>query len=111
MSQISISEASRNLSHWINQASYGRDLIVITSRGKAKAILIGADSFEALIGMGDYAHRELMPAEQLRQQFRQALMNAGYADREAIVEMVRKVKQEKRSHASDKRYDGGPGVW
>ncbi len=110
MSQISISEASRNLSHWINQASYGRDLIVITSRGKAKAILIGADSFEALIGMGDYAHRELMPAEQLRQQFRQALVNAGYTDREAIVEMVRKVKQEIANERGQVEYSSDDGA-
>jgi prevent-host-death family protein len=94
MSQVSVSEASRNLSHWVNQATYGRDLVVITSHGKAKAVIISAEAFEKLIGIQDYARRELMPSEQLRREFRQALAEAGYGDREAIVELVRQVKQE-----------------
>ena len=36
---ISISEASRNLSHWVNQASYGRECVLLTSRGRVKAVV------------------------------------------------------------------------
>lgn len=101
MTEVSVSEASRNLSHWINQASYGRDLVVITSRGKAKAVLIGADSFATLIGLERHTERELTPSTQLQQQFQQALAAAGYADREAILELARSVKKEMVAERGD----------
>lgn len=92
--EVSISEASRNLSHWINRASYGREFVVVTSRGKPKAVIMGMDAFEDLIGIGEYLNRELMPLDQFRQQFRQALAESGYQTRDDIVALVREVKQE-----------------
>lgn len=94
MTQVSVSEASRNLSHWVNQATYGRNPVIVTSHGKAKAVIISAEAFEQLIGIHGYAHRELMPPDQLRREFRQALAEAGFGDRDAIVNLVRQVKQE-----------------
>lgn len=94
MTQVSISEASRNLSHWLNQATYGRNPVIVTSHGKAKAVIISAEDFEYLVGIHGYVNRELMPTEQLRQEFRQALHNAGYDNRDAIVDLVRQVKAE-----------------
>lgn len=94
MTQVSISEASRNLSHWINRASYGRDLVFVTSRGKAKAVIIGADTFAALVGMQEYAQRELLPPKTFRREFRAALAEAGYQTREELVALVYQVKQE-----------------
>ena len=94
MTQVSVSEASRNLSHWINRASYGREIVVITSRGRAKAVIVGVDVFEDLIGLGDYADRDLMPVDQLREEFRQALAEANYRTREDIIQLVRDVKSE-----------------
>lgn len=94
MSSISISEASRNLSHWINRATYGRECVVLTSRGKPKAVILGIDAFEDLIGIGNHAQRDLVPLDQLRSRLRQALANAGYMSREGIIELVREVKRE-----------------
>jgi prevent-host-death family protein len=94
MSYVSVAEASRNLSHWINQASYGRDCVVITSRGKAKAVLVSVEAFEALIGIQDMGDSERLPADQFRAEFGQALAEAGYRTREEIVELVREVKRE-----------------
>lgn len=94
MTQVSISEASRNLSHWINKASYGRDLVFVTSRGKSKAVIIGTETFAALVGMQEYAQRELQPTETFRREFRAALIEAGYHSREEIIDLVREVKQD-----------------
>ena len=94
MTQISLSEVSRNLSHWINRASYGWEIVVITSRGRVKAHDGRVNMFEDLIGLGDYAERDLMPLEQLREEFRQALVEAGYQTREDLVHLVREVKAE-----------------
>jgi prevent-host-death family protein len=94
MTQVSISEAGRNLSHWINKASYGRDLVFVTSRGKAKVGIIGADTFAALVGMQEYAQRELQPIETFCLEFRTAVAEAGFQTREEIVDLVRGVKQE-----------------
>jgi len=94
MSLISVSEASQNLSHWINQASYGRDCVIVTSRGRAKAVLIGVEAFEALIGVPDQQHQASRPVQQLRREFQQALAEAGYHTPDQIVDLVRQTKRE-----------------
>jgi prevent-host-death family protein len=94
MAQVSVSEASQNLSHWINQASYGRECVIVTSRGRAKAVLIGAEAFETLIGISDQDRQPPRPVAQLRREFRQALAEAGYGTPDQVVELVRDVKRE-----------------
>lgn len=90
--QTTISQASRNLSHWINQASYGRECIILTSRGRPKAVLLGMEEFESLLGLPSVS--EAMPIERLRTEFRQALAEAGYETRQDILELVDDVKRE-----------------
>jgi len=94
MSLISVSEASQNLSHWINQASYGRDCVIVTSRGRAKAVLIGVDAFEALIGVPAPERQPAQPVQQLRQEFQRALAEAGYGAPDQVVDLVRQVKRD-----------------
>jgi prevent-host-death family protein len=94
MSYVSVAEASRNLSHWVNQASYGRSCIIVTSRGKPKAVIMGVEAFKTLIGVPDVPEDELMSAEQFRKEFGEALAEAGYRTREEIIELVREVKRE-----------------
>jgi prevent-host-death family protein len=94
MAEISISEASRNLSHWINRASYGRELVVVTSRGKAKAVILGMEAFEALFGMEILSEEELTPLPQFQNEFWEATEDAGYKTRDDIVRLVREVRKE-----------------
>ena len=94
MSTVSISEASRHLSRIVNKAAYGQEFVVLTSRGQAKAVLMGIDAFEHLVGTYEYAQRPLKPLDTLRLQVRQALGEAGYDSRESIVALVRDVKHE-----------------
>ena len=94
MSHVSISEASQNLSHWINQASYGRECVIVTSRGRAKAVLIGVEAFAALIGVPDQDRQRSLPVQQLRREFSQALAEAGYETPDQVVDLVRDVKRE-----------------
>jgi prevent-host-death family protein len=91
---ISISEASRNLSHWVNQASYGRECVLLTSRGRVKAVIIGVEAFDALLGVQTTAANRPLPVAQLRHAFRQALAEAGYQTREEILALVQEVKRE-----------------
>ena len=94
MSTVSISEASRKLSRLVNQAAFGNEIVVLTSRGRAKAVLLGMETFEELIDMREYAQEELIPLNTFQQQFQQALAEAGYDNSGKIVEMVREVKRE-----------------
>ena len=55
MSTVSITEASRQLSQLINRAAYGRDIVILTSRGQAKAVLLGMEAFDQLVGMHKHA--------------------------------------------------------
>ncbi|MEZ4705642.1 MAG: type II toxin-antitoxin system Phd/YefM family antitoxin [Caldilineaceae bacterium] len=92
--QVSISEASRNLSHWINEASYGSECVVLTSRGRPKAVLVGMDLFESLLGITVEMPDQPLSVDELRQGFRQALAQAGYASRTDILALVDEVKRE-----------------
>jgi prevent-host-death family protein len=92
--QISVSEAGRNLSHWVNQASYARECVVLTSHGHAKAVIIGVEAFETLLGLDVALNDQPMALPALRSEFRAALAEAGVHTREEIVALVRTVKQE-----------------
>ncbi len=92
MSTISIAEASRQLSQIINRASYGREVVILTSRGKPKAVLLGVEAFQQIIGFE--RKPQLASVNEFRVQFRKALEEAGYRTPEDIVELVRSVKKE-----------------
>jgi len=94
MSIISIAEASRQFSQVVNRAAYGKDVIVLTSRGQPKAVLLGMDAFQRLVGLQQHTQRALMPLDQFQQEFRAALQEAGYETAGQIVDLVRSVKQE-----------------
>lgn len=92
--QVSVSEAGRNLSHWVNQASYGRECVVLTAHGRAKAVIIGLEAFETLLGLDVAANTQPMTLPTLRSEFRTALAEAGVHTRDDMVALVRAVKQE-----------------
>ena len=94
MSTVSISEATRQLSQLVNRAAYGREVLVLTSRGQAKAVLIGVEAFQELVGARQDAQRILMPLDAFQSQFREALAEAGYSTEEKIVELTREVRRE-----------------
>ena len=48
MERVSIAQAKRELSRLVNRAAFGHEIIVLTSRGKPKAVLLGLEDFERL---------------------------------------------------------------
>jgi prevent-host-death family protein len=94
MTVIGIADASRRLSKLVNQAAFGQEIVVLTSRGQAKAVLLGIDTFEQLVGAHEYKKRKLMPLEVFRERFRAAMAEEGYESREDILALVREVKRE-----------------
>ena len=73
--EISVSELKRDLSGIINQAAYGKERIVIGSRGKPKA---------AVISMEDLQLLESMSREQSLQARRMSSLKAARAVRAEI---------------------------
>jgi prevent-host-death family protein len=94
MTTISISEAGRQLSQIVNRACYGGEVIVLASRGKPKAVMIGIDAFRQILGIHKIAEGAQMSAGDLQQGLRQALAEEGYDTLEQIVALVRDVKRE-----------------
>lgn len=94
MSRVSISEASRNLSHWINRAAYGQESIVLESHGRPKAVLIGVELFEELTRNRPEFTKEPMAVDELRTGFRQSLEEAGYRTPEDIIRLIQEIKEE-----------------
>ena len=95
MSTVSVAEANRQLSQLINRAAYGREIVVITSRGQAKAVLLGMDAFDQLVGMEAHAEYTLPPINEFRQRFQEALAEAGYTTRDEILALTHSVRQER----------------
>jgi prevent-host-death family protein len=48
--QVSIGEVKRDISDLVNRVAYGGERIVLTSRGKPKAVLVSVDDYERLKG-------------------------------------------------------------
>lgn len=52
METLSIAEAKRDLSRVINKVAFGHKPVVLTSRGRPKAVLLGHQEFVRLVGEG-----------------------------------------------------------
>ncbi len=52
MNRLSIAEARRDLSRVVNTVAFGREPVVLTSRGRPKAVLLGHEEFLGLAGSG-----------------------------------------------------------
>jgi prevent-host-death family protein len=48
MIKVSVSEVKSDFSKYLNQAAYGKERVVITSRGKPKAILVSIEEMKRL---------------------------------------------------------------
>lgn len=48
MIKVSVSEVKADFSKYLNKAAYGQERVIITSRGKPKAILLGIEEMERL---------------------------------------------------------------
>ena len=46
--RVSIEQVKRNISELVNRVAYGGKRVVLTSRGKAKAVLVGMAEYERL---------------------------------------------------------------
>jgi len=73
--RVSVSELKRDLSGIINQAAYGKQRVVIASRGKPKA---------ALVSMEDLRLLESLGKEKGRQARRMAALKAARAVRSEV---------------------------
>jgi len=47
--QVSIGQVKRDISELVNRVTYARERIILTSRGKPKAVLIGMGDYERLL--------------------------------------------------------------
>lgn len=50
MDRVSIVQAKRELSRVVNKVAFGHEPVILTSRGRPKAVLIGHDDFVRLTG-------------------------------------------------------------
>lgn len=92
MSQVSVSEASRNLSHWINRAAYGQESVFLMSHGRPKAVLIGVELFEELTRTHPEQSSEPMSTAELRAGLRNGLREAGYETPDDIVRLIQEIR-------------------
>ena len=60
MAEVGLKQAKAGLSELVNRAAYGRERILITSRGKAKAALISVDDLCRLEKMELQAESDLL---------------------------------------------------
>jgi prevent-host-death family protein len=59
MIKVSVSKVKSDFSKYLNQAAYGKERVVITSRGKPKAILVSVEEMKRLEAL----EKALAPAD------------------------------------------------
>lgn len=99
--QVSIGQVKRDISDLVNRVAYGGERIVLTSRGKPKAVLVSLDDYSRLKEAeekGRFAYREkwLADSRTLANQIRESHGNK-IIDVDAIIAM----DQDER----DQRYE------
>ena len=96
--RISIGELKRDLSGVINQAAYGKERIVIVSRGKPKAAMIGMEDLERLRKMSSYDREAqiawLVRADALRERTRRWQAAHGIEPQDSA-EILRQLREER----------------
>ena len=96
--RISIGELKRDLSGVINQAAYGKERIVIVSRGKPKAAMIGMEDLERLQRINSYDREAqiawLARADALRERTRRWQAAHGIEPQDSA-ETLRQLREER----------------
>jgi len=75
--QVSIGQVKRDISELVNRVAYGRERIVLTSRGKPKA---------ALISLDDYKYLQLFQAKEERDHWEKWLSGVEELGREIVAD-------------------------
>lgn len=63
METVSISDIKKDISGLINRVAFGRERIVLTSRGRAKAALVSVDDLARLMGLDQADKDEILRQE------------------------------------------------
>lgn len=103
MTTISIDEASKHLAQIVEQATTSDEPVVLTSNGKATAVLLRLETYEALIAANKWLRQPTLPWSKLQVEFRQAVAESGYTSRERILQLVRETKQEAAAEHAQSR--------
>ena len=107
--QVSIRELNQNVNTWINRAEQSRDCVLVTANdGQAKAVLIGIEAFEALLGIQPRQPDTALSLAEWQEQFRQALAAAGYHTREEMIALVRDVRRELAAERAENKLTQAP---
>jgi len=102
---LAVEAIYRQLSQIVNRASYSKEIIILTSRGRPKAVLIGMDTFQEIFGEQQAPALSLTPINDFRRQFLQALTESGYDSKEKIINMIREVKREVYENAKNRHHE------
>lgn len=63
MEQVSISEVKKDLSGLVNRVAFGRERVILTSRGRPKAALISMEDLDRLIELDHSAQGRALRQE------------------------------------------------
>ena len=83
MIRVSVSEVKADFSKYLNQAAYGHERVVITSRGKPKAILLGIEEMKRLEALEKAAGQTEAPLSPRNQRLLELLQNVPDDDKDA----------------------------
>lgn len=99
--QVSIGQVKRDISELVNRVAYSGERIVLTSRGKPKAVLVSLDDYSRLKeaeekSRFDYREKWLADSRALANQIRES-----HGNKEIDIDAYISMDQDER----DKRYE------
>lgn len=83
-----------NLPELLRQVNTSHSAIGLSVDGQQQAVLLSLEAFKQLVGSKIHEEQGQLSESEFRQQFQQALVEAGFDTREKIIDLVREVKRE-----------------
>lgn len=82
------------LAELVRQVNTRQSAIGLSVDGQQQAVILSVETFKQLLSGKIYAEHGQLLEPEFRQQFQQALVEAGFDTREKIIDFVRGVKRE-----------------
>ena len=83
-----------NLAELVRQVNANQGAIGLSVDGQQQAVILNLEAFKQLLGGKIYAEHGQLPEPEFHQQFKQALVEAGFDTREKMIALVRALEQD-----------------
>ena len=104
---VSIGEMKKRLSELTNRVAFGGERVILTSRGRSKAVLVGIEDYEILKHWESRPHARRETLQRIREH-RQAILSRRQQSLDIdMVDLIRQMREERTNAIIESIHSGG----